>query len=87
MTARSTPYGQKKRQYGRDITFFGGISLQRTLPFGTVQEVADETAYKIKTLSRGGGYIAAPAHAVTRDVPEQNVDAMLKVLMNQKDYL
>jgi uroporphyrinogen decarboxylase len=72
-----------KRQYGADITFFGGLSLQNTLPFGTAREVAEETAHKAKTLSAGGGYICAPSHAVTRDVPAENVDAMLGVLMNQ----
>ena len=76
-----------KCQYGRDITFFGGLSLQKTLPFGTVQEVKEETGYKARILSAGGGYIAAPSHAVTRDVPAENVDAMLKVLMNQRDYI
>jgi uroporphyrinogen decarboxylase len=75
-----------KKQYGRDITFFGGISLQRTLPFGTEREVMDETAHKCRVLSQGGGYIAAPSHAVTRDVPPGNIDAMLRVLRNQQEY-
>jgi len=72
-----------KREYGKDLTFFGGISLQRTLPFGTPQEVAEETAYKARILSAGGGYVAAPSHAVTRDVPAENVEAMLAVLRKQ----
>lgn len=73
-----------KQQYGKYITFFGGISLQHTLPFGTVEEVAAETIYKTRVLSVGGGYITAPSHAITKDVPAENVDAMLKVLMNQQ---
>lgn len=72
-----------KREYGKYITFLGGISLQRTLPFGTADEVREETLYKMNKLSKGGGYIIAPSHAITRDVPAENVDAMLKVLMNQ----
>lgn len=76
-----------KRQYGKDITFFGGISLQKTLPLGTVQEVMAETVHKAKNLSAGGGYIAAPSHAITRDVPAENVDSMLKVLKNQSAYI
>jgi uroporphyrinogen decarboxylase len=78
---------EMKKQYGKDITFFGGISLQHTLPFGTVKEVMDETAYKARVLSKGGGYIVAPSHAITRDVPVENVDAMMKVLKNQRDYI
>ncbi len=73
-----------KKEYGKDITFLGGISLQHTLPFGTTAEVTAETAHKARVLSAGGGYIAAPSHAITKDVPAENVDAMLKVLKNQK---
>ena len=75
-----------KRQYGNDITYFGGISLQKTLPFGSVTDVAEETASKLKTLSKGGGYIAAPSHAITKDVPPENVNAMIKVLKNQHSH-
>jgi uroporphyrinogen decarboxylase len=73
-----------KRVYGKDIAFLGGISLQKTLPFGTPDEVRLETRRNCEMLSKNGGYIAAPAHAVTRDVPCENIHAMYDELKNQK---
>lgn len=69
-----------KKEYGRDIAFLGGISLQKTLPFGSARDVRRETRLKADRLSEGGGYIAGPSHALTRDVPAENIHAMLETL-------
>jgi uroporphyrinogen decarboxylase len=75
--------GEMKRLYGRDITFFGGISTQKTLPCGTVSQARDEMRRLIDMIGRDGGYIAAPAHDVPRDARPENVAAVLDVLRNQ----
>jgi len=72
-----------KRRYGRDLTFFGGISTQKTLPYGTVSQARDEVRRLIDTIGRDGGYIAAPAHDVPRDARPENVAAVLDVLRSQ----
>ncbi len=72
-----------KKEYGEDITFFGGISTQRTLPYGAVSEVKEEVTRLIEKIGKNGGYIAAPAHDVPRDAKPQNVAAMIDVLKNQ----
>jgi len=72
-----------KRRYGRDITFFGGISTQKTLPYGTVAQVRDEVRMLLDTVGRDGGYIAAPAHDIPRDARPENVAAMLDILRDQ----
>ncbi len=74
---------EMKRLYGRDITFFGGISTQKTLPYGTVSQVRDEVRRLIDTIGRDGGYIAAPAHDVPRDARPENVAAVIEVLRSQ----
>ena len=33
-----------KRQFGRDLCFYGGVSIQRLLPLGRPQEIRDEFA-------------------------------------------
>ncbi len=71
---------QAKREYGRDPTFFGGISTQRTLPYGTVQQVRDEVRRLIEIVGRDGGLIAAPAHAIPGDARPENIEAMLEAL-------
>ncbi len=64
-----------KRRYGRDVTFFGGVSTQR-LPFITPAEVAEEVRRCIAALSGGGGYICGPDHHIKPDVPPANVVAL-----------
>ena len=72
-----------KKRYGRSITFFGGISTQRTLPYGTVSQVRDEVKRLVDRIGSEGGYIAAPAHDVPRDAKPENIAAMIDVLKNQ----
>ena len=72
-----------KKTYGRDITFYGGISTQRLLPFHNAENVIKETRRILKVLSEGGGYILAPTHAMTPDIPPENVMAFLKVCQEQ----
>ena len=78
-----TDVQEMKRRYGRDLTFFGGISTQKTLPYGTVTQARDEVRRLIDTIGRDGGYIAAPAHDVPRDARPENVAAVLDVLRSQ----
>ncbi len=72
-----------KRQYGSSLTFWGGISTQQLLSCATPKEVQKETERTIKIMSKNGGYIAAPTHAVAFDVPPQNIMAMMEVFRNQ----
>ena len=65
-----------KDKYGRDLSFWGGISTQRLLPYGSPDEVAEKTAYTMQVMGKGGGYIAAPTHDVPGDVPVENLLAM-----------
>lgn len=64
-----------KRQFGRHITFFGGVSTQR-LPFASPQEVHVEVARVITELGAGGGYICGPDHHIKPDVPQENARAL-----------
>lgn len=73
---------EMKKQYGRDIAFFGGISIQNTLPFGTVSQTRDEVKKLLKLVGSGGGYIAGPSHSA-QDAKPENIAAMIEVLKNQ----
>jgi len=66
-----------KRDFGRDITFYGAISTQSTLPRGTVDDVRAEVRERIHVLGKGGGYICGSDHGIMPDVPIQNVLAMV----------
>ncbi|MFW2366004.1 MAG: uroporphyrinogen decarboxylase family protein [Desulforhopalus sp.] len=69
------PFGLKA-DFGDKLTFHGGIDAQHFLPFGTEEEVRQETRKYIQALAPGGGYICAPVHNVQGDVPPENLIAM-----------
>ncbi len=75
-------YGVKKRHGGR-ISFFGGISTQKTLPYATVPEVKEEVRRLMERVGKDGGYIASPAHDTPKDARPENVAAMIEVLRGQ----
>ena len=64
-----------KREYGRHITFFGGVNTQH-LPFGSADAVSDQVRRCIDSLGEGGGYICGPDHHVKPDVPAANTVAL-----------
>ncbi|HOZ47474.1 MAG TPA: uroporphyrinogen decarboxylase family protein [Candidatus Hydrogenedentes bacterium] len=66
-----------KRDFGDRLVFHGGLSIQRTLPFGTPDDVRAEVRDRIDALAPGGGYILCTAHNLQADVPLANVDALL----------
>ncbi|HUS46506.1 MAG TPA: uroporphyrinogen decarboxylase family protein [Phycisphaerae bacterium] len=65
-----------QERYGERLCFCGGVSVQRTLPFGTVEDVREEVRRRIAVLGAGGGYILGPSHAVQAGTPPENVLAM-----------
>jgi uroporphyrinogen decarboxylase len=65
-----------KREFGSRLCFEGGMSVQTTLPFGTVEEVRREVEDRIRVLGEGGGYILGPSHYVQAGTPPANVAAM-----------
>jgi uroporphyrinogen decarboxylase len=67
-----------KQAYGDKLTFWGGISTQQALPFGTPDEVRAETRRVRDLMSKGGGYILAPSQEIQGDVPVENVIALIE---------
>ena len=72
-----------KREFGNELSFFGGVSVQRTLPYGTEAEVREEAERLLEVVGRGGGYIAAPSHWIPADAKPENIAALIEVLQSQ----
>lgn len=72
-----------KKEYGNDLSFWGGISTQQLLPFATPQQIREEVKKAIDIMSENGGYIVAPTHALTFDIPCENILAMIDAFKNQ----
>ena len=62
-----------KREFGKHLTLWGTIDIQEVLPFGTVEDVANEVKLRLRTAGKGGGLILAPAHNIQPEVPIENV--------------
>jgi uroporphyrinogen decarboxylase len=61
-----------KEQFGKQISFLGGIDISHAMP-GTREDVIAETKLRISQLAAGGGYILAPSNHLQADVPAENV--------------
>jgi uroporphyrinogen decarboxylase len=73
-------------QYRGRLAFHGGMSTQRTLPFGSVEEVRAEST-RLLDLGGDGGFIFAPAHDVEGDVPLENMLAAIDTVQRQPAFL
>ncbi len=70
-----------KQEFGKDIVFWGGgIDTQKTLPFGTSEEVYREVRQNIEIFGDGGGFVFNSVHNVQSNVPLENILAMFRAL-------
>lgn len=70
-------------RYRGRLAFHGGLSTQRTLPYGSVEEVRAESR-ELLELGKEGSYIFAPGHAVEGDVPLENILAFIEEVQAQR---
>ena len=72
-------------KYQKKWTFFGGLSMQKVLPFGTPEEVT-QLSKRLLEAGAAGGYIFAPSQWVTGDVPLANTLAFIEAARSQAGY-
>jgi hypothetical protein len=73
-----------KREYGSHFTFWGGgVNTQKTLPFGTPEEVREEVKKLIEIFKPGGGFVFNAVHNIQPNVPVENMLAMFETV---KEY-
>jgi len=76
-----------KAKYGDRIVFWGGgIDTQKTLPFGTPEEVKAEVAERIRTFKKGGGFVFNTVHNLQVGVPIENFEAMIEAYNENRTY-
>ncbi|MBT3200007.1 MAG: hypothetical protein HN350_08820 [Phycisphaerales bacterium] len=73
-----------KREFGKDLVFWGGIETQDLLPFGKPEQVKEMARKAIRTLGKGGGHIIAPSQEVMNDVPIANVKALVETIVEER---
>lgn len=65
-----------KREYGNDLTFYGGVDTQELLAFASPEQVREQTLRTIDILGQNGGYICGPSQEIMNNVPVENVIAL-----------
>jgi uroporphyrinogen decarboxylase len=75
-----------KREFGKDITFWGGVGAQSVLARTTPQQVIEGVRETLRVMSPGGGYIAAPCHTLMEEVPWASIVAFHAALRDYGAY-
>jgi hypothetical protein len=74
-----------KAEFGRDVVFWGGgIDTQKTLPFGTPDEVYRQVRERIEIFAPGGGFVFNSIHNVQSNVPVENLLAMFRAIRDSQ---
>jgi len=70
-----------KQKYGSSVIFHGGVDNQHALPFGTAEDVRNETLDCLETLGRGReGFICCSCHNIQAGTPVENIIAMIETV-------
>jgi len=75
-----------KREFGRDIGFWGGVGAQSLMARATPAQVIEGVRRTLAVMAPGGGYIAAPCHTLTPEVPWENVRAFHRAVREYGVY-
>ncbi len=76
--AKDMDTARLKREFGKDLSFWGAVDTQQVLPFGAPQQVEAEVKQRLGDLAPDGGYVLASCHNIEADVPGENVWAMFQ---------
>jgi hypothetical protein len=72
---------QLKAEFGQDLVFWGGgVDTQKTIAFGTADEVYREVRERIDVFAPGGGFVFNSVHNVQGNTPTENLLAMFRAL-------
>jgi uroporphyrinogen decarboxylase len=75
-----------KSLHGDKLAFWGTVSIQQTMPFGSPEDVRAEVKQRIETVGRGGGFVLAPSHVLEPEVPWENVLAFVQAAREYGSY-
>ena len=69
-----------KREFGDRLSFFGTISVQKTMPFGTPDDIRAEVKLRMETIGRNGGLLLSPSHVLQPDTSWENIVAFFEAV-------
>jgi len=80
-TAKNMDRHALKKNHGESITFWGGgVDTQKTLPYGTPEQVRKEVLECCKIFGKKGGFVFNTIHNIQPGVPVENIAAMVAAI-------
>jgi len=74
-----------KERFGAKLTFWGGgVDTQKTLPFGTPEQIRREVKERIAIFGRGGGFVFNTVHNVQANTPRENLVALYEAFKENR---
>jgi|WetSurMetagenome_2_1015567.scaffolds.fasta_scaffold129847_2 uroporphyrinogen decarboxylase len=81
-SAKGMDPARLKREFGGQLAFWGaGVDTQRTLPFGSLEEIRREARERIALMAPGGGYVFAPIHNIQPDITPEKILAVFETAL------
>jgi len=70
-----------KQRFGNRLVFWGGVvDTQKTLPFGTPEQVRSEVRERCQIFGADGGFVANSVHNIQARTPVENIVAMIDTI-------
>lgn len=83
-SARGMDPAYLKREYGRDLSFWGGgVDTQTTLPFGSLEDIRREVRERIALLAPGGGFVFGTIHNIQPDIAPEKILAVFETALER----
>lgn len=74
-----------KKEFGKDITFWGGgIDTRSVLNNASPEKVKDQVKERLDIFMPGGGFVFNTVHNILSDVPPENIVAMFEAISEYK---
>jgi len=85
-SAKNMGLDKLKREYGKDIAFWGGGFNVQKIPFMTADEIAESVKETLHTMAPGGGYIFAGTHNILPETKGESVYTAFMTVREYRDY-
>jgi uroporphyrinogen decarboxylase len=87
ISAKDMETDRLKREFGRDLVFWGGgADATEVMTFASPEGIKEEARKRIRDLAPGGGFVFAPVHNIQANVPPANIVALFEAAYEYGAY-
>ncbi|MGI6113068.1 MAG: uroporphyrinogen decarboxylase family protein [Mahellales bacterium] len=87
LSARNMDPVKLKKEFGKDLVFWGGgCNTQTTATFGTVEDIKEEVERYMKIFAPGGGFVFTQIHNIQANVSPEKVMAIYETAKKLRNY-